>query len=122
MSARTLGGSPEGDPPSITAICNEAVALHRRDFGRGPGSARAYVSDDQVVCVLRDVFTPLERTLIDSGSATRVRELRAAHAEVTDADHRERMEAVIGRPVVARLAGVQMDPDLAVEVYLLGPE
>jgi uncharacterized protein YbcI len=108
--------------PALTEISNTAVALHREHFGRGPGAAKSHVSDNLVVCVLTDVFTPVERTLIDAGQEDRVRETRAVHRAATDAIYKERMEAVLGRQVEAHLSSINVDPDVAVDVFVLGPE
>jgi uncharacterized protein YbcI len=108
--------------PALTAISNTAVALHREHFGRGPGAAKTHISDNLVVCVLTDVFTPVERTLIEAGQEARVRETRAAHRAATDAIYKERMEAVLGRRVEAHLSSVHVDPDVAVDVFVLGDE
>jgi uncharacterized protein YbcI len=108
--------------PALTEISNTAVALHREHFGRGPGAAKTHVSDNLVVCVLTDVFTPVERTLIEAGQEDRVRETRAAHRAATDAIYKERMEAVLGRRVEAHLSSVNVEPDVAVDVFVLGEE
>jgi uncharacterized protein YbcI len=108
--------------PALTEISNTAVALHREHFGRGPGAAKTHISENLVVCVLTDVFTPVERTLIEAGQEARVRETRAAHRAATDAIYKERMEAVLGRPVEAHLSSVNFDPDVAVDVFVLGAE
>lgn len=108
--------------PALTEISNTAVALHREHFGRGPGAAKTHVSDNLVVCVLTDVFTPVERTLIEAGQEARVRETRAAHRAATDAIYKERMEAVLGRQVEAHLSSVHVDPDVAVDVFVLGAD
>lgn len=108
--------------PALTEISNTAVALHREHFGRGPGAAKTHISDNLVVCVLTDVFTPVERTLIEAGQEARVRETRAAHRAATDAIYKERMEAVVGRPVEAHLSSINVDPDVAVDVFVLGQD
>jgi uncharacterized protein YbcI len=106
--------------PALTEISNTAVALHREHFGRGPGAAKTHISDNLVVCVLTDVFTPVERTLIDAGQEARVRETRAAHRAATDAIYKQRMEAVLERQVEAHLSSIHVDPDVAVDVFVLG--
>jgi uncharacterized protein YbcI len=106
--------------PSLTEICNEAVALHREQFGRGPGAAKAHLTDDLVVCTLTDVFTPVERTLIDAGEVDHVRKTRAIHQVALEETYRERMSALLGRPVTAYLSTIHIEPDVAVDVYMLG--
>src|ERR1700761_5876924 len=65
--SETVGRELIAGRPQLTEISNAAVALHREHFGRGPGAAKTHVTDNLVVCVLNDIFTPLERTLIDAG-------------------------------------------------------
>jgi len=112
----------EASRPALTEISNAAVALHREHFGRGPGAAKTHVSDDIVVCVLTDVFTPLERTLIAAGQEARVRETRAAHRAATEDVYKVRMEAVLGRTIEAHLSSIHVDPDVAVDIFVLRAE
>lgn len=114
----TVGG-PTASRPQLTEISNAAVALHREHFGRGPGSAKTHVSDNLVVCVLNDVFTPLERTLIEAGQVAQVRETRAIHHAATEDTYKARMEAVLGRRVAAHMSTVHVDPDVAVDIFVL---
>jgi uncharacterized protein YbcI len=119
------GTSVEGESaarPALTEISNAAVALHREHFGRGPGAAKTHIGDNLVVCILTDVFTPVERTLIDAGQEARVRETRAAHRAATEDVYKDRMEAVLGRKVEAHLSSIHVDPDVAVDVFVLGSE
>ncbi len=106
--------------PQLTEISNAAVALHREHFGRGPGAAKTHITDNLVVCVLNDVFTPLERTLLDAGQETRVRETRAIHHAATEDAYKARMEAVLGQPVEAHMSTIHVDPDVAVDIFVLG--
>ncbi|HVV89861.1 MAG TPA: Na-translocating system protein MpsC family protein [Solirubrobacterales bacterium] len=110
------------DRPQLTDISNAAVALHREHFGRGPGAAKTHVGDNLVVCVLTDVFTPLERTLIEAGQGERVRETRAVHHAATEEIYKLRMEAVLGHPVAAHLSTIHVDADTAVDIFLLGDD
>lgn len=119
MNASAVDGQGTARP-TLTEISNTAVALHREHFGRGPGAAKTHISDNLVVCVLTDVFTPVERTLIEAGQEDRVRETRAAHRAATDAIYKARMEAVLGQRVEAHLSSVNVDPDVAVDVFVLG--
>jgi uncharacterized protein YbcI len=108
--------------PQLTEISNAAVALHREHFGRGPGAAKTHVTDNMVVCVLTDVFTPLERTLIDAGQEARVRETRAIHHAATEDAYKARMEAVLGRQVEAHMSTIHVDPDVAIDIFVLSTQ
>jgi uncharacterized protein YbcI len=119
MSGAMLDGKETPSRPQLTEISNAAVALHREHYGRGPGAAKTHIADNLVVCVLNDVFTPFERTLIDAGEEDRVRETRAIHRAATEGVYKSRMEAVLGRPVEAHLSSVHVDPDVAVDIFVL---
>ena len=118
----TSEGKATAARPQLTEISNAAVALHREHFGRGPGAAKTHVSDNLVVCVLTDVFTPLEKTLIDAGQEERVRETRAIHRAATEDVYKLRMEAVLGREVEAHMSSIHVDPDIAVDIFVLATE
>jgi uncharacterized protein YbcI len=111
----TAEGQTIAPRPQLTEISNAAVALHREHFGRGPGAAKTHITENLVVCVLTDVFTPLERTLIDAGQET-----RAIHHAATDYAYKARMESVLGRPVEAHMSSIHVDPDVAVDIFVLG--
>ena len=63
----------------LTDLSNALVALHRKHYGRGPGAAKSFIADDLVVCVLSDVYTTVERTLVEAGKTDHVREARQLH-------------------------------------------
>ncbi|MBS1842899.1 MAG: DUF2294 family protein [Actinobacteria bacterium] len=115
-----VGGGAVVRRPQLTDISNAAVALHREHFGRGPGAAKTHVTDNLIVCVLTDVFTPLERTLIDAGQEARVRETRAIHRAATEEIYKARMEGILGCPVEAHMSTIHVDPDVAVDIFVLG--
>jgi uncharacterized protein YbcI len=95
------------------------VALHRKHFGRGPGAAKSLYVDDVVVCILSDVYTQVERTLIQAGQVERVRETRLLHQRAMRAEFVRPIEAITGRGVVAFVSAVHFDPDLAIETFIL---
>lgn len=111
--------TPKGGQ-ALTELSNAMVALHREHFGRGAGAAKSFISDDVVVCVLSDVYTQVEKTLIRAGEAEHVRQTRTLHQTALEAEYKSVVERVTGRPVDAFLSVVHVEPDLAVEFFLLG--
>ena len=95
------------------------VAMHREHFGRGPGAARTIVADGLVICVLSDIYTPVEKTLIAAGQIDHVRQARTLHLRALEDDYTNRVQAIVGRPVEAFLGATHVDPDLAVTTFLL---
>lgn len=82
------------------AISDGLVALLKDFYGRGPESAKTYVTGDLVVCLIRGGLTRIEQTLVDSGHSGEVIRQRAVFQEVS----REQLEGVVehatGREVV----------------------
>ena len=111
--------TPKGGQ-ALVELSNAMVALHREYFGRGPGAAKSFINDEMVVCVLSDIYTAVERTLIGAGQAEHVRRTRGLHQEALEDEYKASVEAIMGRPVEAFLSVVHVDPDVAIEVYLLG--
>jgi uncharacterized protein YbcI len=105
----------------LTELSNAMVALHRQHFGRGPGAARTWIDDGVVVCMLSDVYTHVERTLIRSGHVDRVRETRILHQLALEPEFKRPVEELTARKVAAFVSSVHFDPDLAVEVFVLEP-
>lgn len=104
----------------LAELSNAMVALHRENFGRGPGAAKSFFDGEMVVCVLSDIYTAAERTLIGAGEAEHVRRTRTLHQEALEDEYKASVERILGRPVIAFLGAVHVDPDVAIEVFLLG--
>ena len=115
----TAKETPRGGQ-ALVELSNAMVALHREYFGRGPGAARSFISDETVVCVLSDIYTAVERTLIGAGQAEHVRRTRTLHQEALEDEYKASVEAIMQRPVEAFLSVVHVDPDVAIEVFMLG--
>lgn len=104
----------------LVELSNAMVALHRENFGRGPGAAKSFFDGEMVVCVLSDIYTAAERTLIAAGEAEHVRRTRTLHQEALEDEYKASVERILARPVTAFLSAVHVDPDVAIEVFLLG--
>lgn len=111
--------TPKGGQ-ALVELSNAMVGLHREYFGRGPGAAKSFFNDEMVVCVLTDIYTAVERTLIRAGQAEHVRRTRGLHQEALENEYKASVEQIMGRPVDAFLSVVHVDPDVAIEVFLLG--
>lgn len=113
--------TPQGGQ-ALVELSNVVVALHREHFGRGPGAAKSFFNDEMAVCILSDIYTPVERTLIEAGQAEHVRRTRSLHQEALEGEYKASVERVVGRPVQAFLSVVHVDPDVAIEIFLLGKD
>lgn len=104
----------------LVELSNAMVALHRENFGRGPGAARSFHDGEMVISVLSDIYTAAERTLIAAGEAEHVRRTRTLHQEALEDEYKASVERILDRPVAAFLSAVHVEPDVAIEVFLLG--
>ncbi|HEY5709952.1 MAG TPA: Na-translocating system protein MpsC family protein [Solirubrobacterales bacterium] len=106
--------------PPLVEFSNTMVAMHREHFGRGPAAARAFIADGFAICVLTDVYTKVEQTLIEAGRLDHVRDTRLLHQESLEEEYKSAAEAVLGRQVLAFVSATHAEPDVEIEVYLLG--
>lgn len=106
----------------LTAISTAIVGILREHYGRGPMKAKTYVLDDLVVCVLRNGFTPHEKTMMDQGEPDRVVEMRHHFQQMMGVRYKEAIEDLTGRKVVAFLSQAHVDPDITLEAFVMdGP-
>ena len=111
---------PRGDSPS-REISRAMVGLFKEYVGRGPTVAKTYIHDDLVVCLLHDTMTRAEQTLAGEGQADEVRHLRRTFQSLFRERASREIERIVGRPVVAFLSDHAVDPDWAVEAFVLEP-
>jgi uncharacterized protein YbcI len=104
------------------SISNAITRLHRDHYGRGATTTRTILQRDYVVCFLEDIYTPVERTLIEAGRTEAVRETRTMFQDAMGPKFREVVEEATGRSVIAFMSQVCFDPDMAAEVFVLEPQ
>ncbi len=103
------------------AISNHVVRTMREYTGRGATHSRAYINDDVVMVVLQDTLTKGERSLVSDELDALVLTLRAAFQGTMRDDLIAGIEEILGRKVQAFLSDHHIDPDVAVEVFVLAP-
>ena len=103
------------------AISNTVVNALARTTGRGPTKARTTLGENGVFVVLQDSLTHGERTLADAGQGAAVLDLRRRWQSVMQADVSREIEKLTGRKVIGFMSDNHIDPDLAVEVFVLEP-
>jgi uncharacterized protein YbcI len=105
-----------------SSVSNAITRMHREHYGRGATTARTIIQRNFVVCFLEDIYTPVERTLIEAGRLEAVRETRNLFQDAMGPRFIEAVEAAMGRKVIAFMSQVCFDPDMAAEVFVLAPE
>jgi uncharacterized protein YbcI len=103
------------------AISNAAVRLVNDYTGRGPTRAKTAINRDSVLIMFGDVLTKAERTLVENGDQASVLQMRKRFQEAMREDFVEIVERFTERKVIAFMSDNHIDPDLAVEVFILEP-
>ena len=110
------------DRSQAVTISNGITRLHREHSGRGATIARTIIERDYVVCFLEDIYTPVERTLIEAGRQEDVGKMRHLFQQAMRPNFIQCVEDATGRKVVQFMSQVAFAPDMAVEVFVLEPE
>ena len=122
-AARAL--APPADPPELgrgvitAAISDAMVGSLSRHTGRRATSAWTTLGDDLVVCVLGDALTKGEKNLVKHGNREAGLDLRKAYQDSMAAEAIGVVEELTGRRVTAVMSNNHIDPDLAVEIFVL---
>lgn len=114
--------SPVGDE-MLESITESMVALHERYYGRRPTSAQTRImGEDMVACVLGDMYTDVEKTLIEMQRQAAVHENRSAFQQAMESRFVTEVERITGRRVEQFMSMHHVGPDVEVELFVLGPE
>ncbi len=104
------------------AVSNAGVGLVRQYTGRGPTKARTSISRDLVSVVMADTLTKAERKLADDGKADLVLQIRHEFQKTMRDDLVAAVETITEREVIAFMSDNHIDPDMAVESFVLRAE
>lgn len=106
----------------LARISTGMAQLHTRYYGKGPTKTKTYLVDDTIICLLEEGFTTVERTLIDGGRGEAVHEIRRTFQQAMEEQFTAVVEEATGRKVRAYLSQVHVNPDIAVELFMLAPD
>jgi uncharacterized protein YbcI len=112
---------PRHDGQLAAAISNTVVKALARTTGRGPTKAKTTLGDNGVFVVLQDSLTVGEQTLVHAGEGEVVLDLRRRWQRVMEVEVSREIEELTGRKVIGFMSDNHIDPDLAVEVFVLEP-
>jgi len=116
-----IGNEAHVDGELAAAISQTVVRALSETTGRGPTKAKTTIGENGVFVVLQDTLTRGERTLSDAGEGKAVLDLRRRWQAVMEADVSRAIEDLTGRKVIGFMSDNHIDPDLAVEVFVLEP-
>lgn len=102
-------------------LSNMVVGLMSSYTGRGPTRAWTSIDEDLICVVLRDTLTKGERSLLADGRTDLVLAMRKAYQTTMRNDLVAGVEEITGRKVIAFLSDNHIDPDIAIESFVLEP-
>lgn len=105
----------------LARISTGLVQLHSQYYGKGPTKAKTHMVNDTVVCILKNGFTTVERTLLDTGADESVHQMRRSFQLAMETEFRRVVEQATGRRTLAYMSALHTNPDLAVEIFMLEP-
>jgi uncharacterized protein YbcI len=112
---------PHHEGELAAAISNTVVKALARTTGRGPTKAKTTIGENGIFVVLQDSLTVGERSLTEAGEGVAVLDLRRRWQAVMKDDVSREIEELTGRRVTGFMSDNHIDPDLAVEVFVLEP-
>jgi uncharacterized protein YbcI len=105
-----------------SAVGTAITRLHREHYGRGATVTRTVYQRNYVIAFLEDIYTPVERTLIDAGQEEGVKTTRQLFQQAMRSQFSAAVEEITGRKVIQFMSQVAFAPDMAAEVFVLEPE
>ena len=117
-----LGDETPVADAQLEAVTEAMVALHERYHGRKPGTARTqFMGDDMVACLLGDIYTNVEQTMIEMQRKAVVQETRSEFQRAMEQRFIEAIERITNRRVARFLSTHHVGPDLELEIFVLEP-
>jgi uncharacterized protein YbcI len=102
-------------------ISTGTVQLLREYTGRGPTQAHTIINRDSVTIILQDTLTKGERSLVAAERSEEVLRTRYAYQQLMGDDLSELVERALDRTVIAFMSANHIDPDVALEFFLIEP-
>ena len=101
------------------AVTREVIRIQSESHGRGPKKAFSFYNGNVLITILEEVLTPAERKLAGSGQSEEVLKMRRLYQSTMAPEMKKRIEALTGRRVTAFMGDNHIEPDMAVEIFIL---
>ena len=103
----------------LKAVTVALVELHERYHGRKPVTARTHLLDeDMLACLLGDVYTDVEKTMIELQRQALVHETRSAFQQAMEHRFIGSVQRITGRKVTRFISTHHVGPDLELELFV----
>jgi uncharacterized protein YbcI len=116
-----MNGAPdrlEGDELT-DAISASMVSLYARHYDHDRTTGTTYINDNVVLCLLEDILSTAESSLVESGDAHQVIDGRVAFQTGMEDEFTAEIERLTGRRVTAFMSANQTAPGVACELFFL---
>ncbi|HEU4599582.1 MAG TPA: Na-translocating system protein MpsC family protein [Solirubrobacterales bacterium] len=101
------------------AITREVIRVHSDSHGRGPKKAFTVHNGNVVITVLEEVLSPAERKLVGGGESEAVLKMRQLYQRGMGPELKQSVETLTQRRVTAFMSDNHVEPDMAVEIFIL---
>jgi len=106
----------------LEAVTDAMVALHERYHGRRHTTAHTQMmGGDMLACLLGEVYTDIEKTMIELQRKALVHETRSAFQRTMERRFIDEVERITARRVSRFISTHHVGPDLELELFLLEP-
>lgn len=105
---------------TLSAVNEAMIALHERYHGRKPVTARTtMLGDDLLACLMGDIYTNVEKTMIELQRRAVVAETRSAFQQAMEHRFIASVERITGRTVARFISTTHVGPDIELELFVL---
>ena len=101
------------------AVTREVIRVQNESHGRGPRKAFSFHNGNVLTTVMEEVLTPAERRLAGNGESEAVLRMRSLYQKSMEPELKKCVEKITGCKVLALLSDNHLEPDMAVEVFIL---
>ncbi len=115
------GATPLSGGELNAAITRELIRIHTAAIGRGPRKSYSFHSGDTLVTVMLGVLTRAEQTLVSYKEGEAVLAMRRLSQRAMAEEMKAVVARLTGRNVLACMSDNHIDPDMAVQVFILAP-
>ena len=106
----------------LHAVTEAMVAIHERYHGRRPATAHTQMmGEDMLACLLGEVYTDVEKTMIELQRKALVHETRSTFQQAMEQRFIRDVERITRRRVAQFISTHHVGPDLELELFLLEP-
>ncbi len=101
------------------AVTREVVRIHSAAMGRGPRKSYSFHHGDTLITVLLEVLTKAEQNLLAYDEGEAVLAMRRLSQRAMTEELKAAVARLTGREVIAFMYDNHLDPDMAIQVFVL---